>query len=172
MPIVLKDYTFTETLSSITVTIPVPRTSKADIHSTPLYLKINSPPYLFHLDFAHPVDVASGKSTIHPHRIVVSLDKTNPELWNDVAFINTGGREAIVERRKEGDSLLLKYHELERQKNKEEKVERDRELVKKQITHERAEREAIEKEKKDEKNNAEVFIGVLIFRLICLMIGA
>jgi hypothetical protein len=165
MPITLKDFEFTETISSIQITIPIPRTSKADIHSTPLYLKINSPPYLFHLDFAHPVNVSSGKSTIHPHRIIVCMDKTTPELWNEAAFANTGGRDAIVERRMEGDSLLLKYHENQRLKVKEDKVERDRELVRKQIIHEREEREAIEREKMDEKNSAEVFYTFLIISL-------
>lgn len=158
MPIILKEFTHTQTATHITLTIPIPNTSHADIYSTPLYMKINSPPYLFYLDFSHCVEISSANSTIHPHKVVSTFEKSESQIWETVSFTvaRAGGREALTERRRQGDQLLLEHHEARKRTAKQEAVERDRELVRKQIKLEQRERAAVEREILDEKKSAQV----------------
>lgn len=184
MSIPLKDFSYTISSGrngskALTLEIPLPRTAKADIHLTPLYLKINSPPYLFTLDFAYAVQVAgenedgsSGpRCTVHPHKIIVcveltdewpgDLDDTGGELLrgeesSPIVYLLARNRKDLQERRNLGDKMLHDIHEANRQAVLDEKAERDRELVRRQIELEQEERAVREQEQLAEKREAEV----------------
>lgn len=96
MPIVVKDFDWTQTVDSVCITLPLKgvHASKADVYcacclpcgfeigSFPLsandvYIKVNFPPYFFQLDLLHPVDSETSTCTVGNGTVVFQLVKVS-----------------------------------------------------------------------------------------------
>lgn len=159
MPIILKPYTHTQTSKEILLEIPFPKTAHADIHLSPLLLKINCSPYLFTLDLAYRIDTTKSTCTISRTLISCILVKTDewPSEFKDDGVISwSGSRQEQILRRNQSEQEYMDSIKTQKEKKALEEAERKRELVRQQIQVERDERARIEKVHDDEKKSAEV----------------
>ncbi|KAI9140358.1 hypothetical protein BKA69DRAFT_521024 [Paraphysoderma sedebokerense] len=156
MPILLKEYTWTETLSTAYLTVPIKSVNpnKADIYSNDVYVKINYPPYLFELDLLHDIDDESSIASIGNDCVKFELQKVEHKLWGTLKY---SGEDAhrVLKRRQEGIERKHKRIEEDRKRKIEEKAEKDRLMIKELMEVERAERKRLETLKQEEKLAAE-----------------
>ncbi|KAL7750381.1 hypothetical protein RI367_004154 [Sorochytrium milnesiophthora] len=159
MPIVVKDFAFSETEDVATIEVKWPVSGitarNADIFANSRYVKVNRPPYIFELDLPHAIDHETSAVSIADGVVMFNLAKVQPQRWGTLA--NDLTREQLKQQRQEA---MTRYHESIEEKKKqaqEEKWKQEREMVQRQIEVERAERAKIEERKQQEREEAEAY---------------
>jgi hypothetical protein len=74
MPIVIKDYTWSETEGEVHVVVPLKgvKAAKADVYSTATYIKVNFPPYIFEADLLYVTPPTHTHTHTHTHSLSLS----------------------------------------------------------------------------------------------------
>ncbi|CAK1585914.1 unnamed protein product [Parnassius mnemosyne] len=83
MPIIIKDYTWTQTVQSLTIKVPLNSGNKnnIDLFTTDSYIKINYAPFLFEIFLLHDVDNDKSKCTVLDDLIVLDMIKRQEHNW-------------------------------------------------------------------------------------------
>ena len=77
MPILLKEFEFTESESQVYLEIQMKGVTplKTDIYCNDLYLKVNSPPFFFELDLKFPIDSEESLASLGENCVKFTLKK-------------------------------------------------------------------------------------------------
>ncbi|KAJ3052827.1 Dynein assembly factor 4, axonemal [Rhizophlyctis rosea] len=160
MPIVIKDYTWTESDETVYITVPLKgiNANKADFYANDEYIKVNYPPHFFELDLYASVDSESAVAAVGDGSVKFTLTKKAPKLWNTVKTTITDIEE-LKQRRTQAEQRAYQRQQEIRQEKLRLKRDQERELVQKQIEVERAERERVAALKEEEKRTAQVALA-------------
>ena len=157
MPLLVKDYTWTETERDVIIKVPLKgvKSSKADIFSTNRYIKVNYPPYLFEVYLFAPVVEERCTAKVGNGVIEFILVKETESLWSTLVSEESEDKAVMDEKRKEAIEHARKVAE----KVAEDKAKKAREektfAIKKEMKLEEEEREHIELIKKHERERTE-----------------
>ena len=115
MPIIIKDFTWHQSLQKVSIDIPLKKTINADIFITEAYLKISAPPYIFEAFLPAKIDVDKSVAHKTDTEIKFELTKIEQENWENVQLeLDSQGSKL---KRKEAVEWLHAY-EADRLKNK------------------------------------------------------
>ena len=147
MPILIKDYTWSETESQVTLTVPLKgvKQNKADIFSSNSYIKINFPPYFFEVQLYRPVIEDQCTVRIGNGVILFTLVKEEKGIWGQL--FSEEDKESMIEKRKVAVDHAQKQAEQDRAEKAKKKRDEEQFAIKKQMKLDEEERERIEKEK-------------------------
>ncbi|XP_026876598.2 dynein assembly factor 4, axonemal isoform X1 [Electrophorus electricus] len=83
MPLIVKDYTWTQTETTVYISIPLKavKTANVDVLCTDEYLKVSFPPYLFEAFFFQPIEDDKSVAKIGNGAAVFTLPKKESGLW-------------------------------------------------------------------------------------------
>ncbi|KAJ3163769.1 Dynein assembly factor 4, axonemal [Geranomyces variabilis] len=156
MPILIKDYSWTESESHVYLTVPLKGANpkKTDVYVNDVYVKINFPPYLFELDLHDKVDGEAAVATIGNGCAKLELPKNKSGLWTTIMLDNATPADLRI-RRQEADKRFRERADAARAEKAAAKRAEEQLLVQKQIEVERADRERVAQLKEDEKAKAE-----------------
>jgi len=152
-------YTWTQTLDSITITIPMTKVvaSKVDIFLSEIYIKVNAQQIklVVELHLYKAIDYSSQKTKkiLGDKGLELYLIKAEPEEWPQLCYVDT--KENL---RKRGQQSITKAREEEEERRKitgKRKQEMDQIALKEQIALDEAKRKQIRDKKEDEKTRAE-----------------
>ncbi|XP_041986888.1 dynein axonemal assembly factor 4-like [Aricia agestis] len=89
MPILVKDFTWTQTLKSVHIRIPIDPVYKEniDLFTTDSYVKAHFSPFLFEIFLFDEVDNKNCKCIIHDKEIVLNLIKKEEYEWSQLEKI-------------------------------------------------------------------------------------
>ncbi|XP_071403130.1 dynein axonemal assembly factor 4 [Centroberyx affinis] len=155
MPLMVKDYTWTQTESTVYINVPLKgaKAGKVDILSTDEYLKVHFPPFLFEAFLSEPINDDKSSAKIGNGVAVITLPKRTSKLWEHLMIINND-----KEKRKEiRERALLKYQEktaVESKAKAAKKQEEKKYALEKMMKLEQEERDAIQKMKDDEREKS------------------
>ncbi|XP_070828893.1 dynein axonemal assembly factor 4 [Chaetodon trifascialis] len=109
MPLLVTDYSWTQTESTVYISVPLKgaKVAKVDIMCTDEYLKVNFSPYLFEAFLFEPVDDVRSTAKVGSGVAVISLPKRTNQVWEHLT-ITTNDKEKKKEVR---ERALLKYQE-------------------------------------------------------------
>jgi len=158
MPILIKDYEFQEDEEHLYLTISLNGKSpkNVDIYCNDSYLKVNINPFFFELDFLEKVDEDTSSANISQTDVKITIKKETPKLWGRASLFTDEekskpeNKELIKKRRNEAFDRSL---EKSKEKQKQKKIffnNQKREMVKRQMDVEKAEKDKI----KEIKNKA------------------
>ncbi|XP_034389964.1 dynein assembly factor 4, axonemal [Cyclopterus lumpus] len=108
MPLLVTDYSWTQTDSTVCLSVPLKGATvrQVDILSTDHYLKVHYPPHLFEAFLFEPVDDERSTAKVGDGVAVFSLPKRTNKVWEQLMITtNDKGKKEIRER------ALLKYQE-------------------------------------------------------------
>lgn len=154
MPLVVNDFKWKQTESTITIQVPLHgiHRSKVDVFTSIQYIKASYPPNFFEVLLFQPINLQESTCVITDNEIIFELLKTEIHLWPALELDVT---------KKEKMQLKTKLIDEEHQrfqKECQEKRERKSELkkvgVREQIKLDTKQRETIDKIKLNEKNKA------------------
>ena len=115
MPIIIKDFTWHQSLQKVSIDIPLKKTINSDIFITEAYLKISAPPYIFEAFLPAKIDVDKSVAHKTDTEIKFELTKIEQENWENVQLeLDSQGSKL---KRKEAVEWLHAY-EADRLKNK------------------------------------------------------
>ncbi|KAK9829267.1 hypothetical protein WJX72_004865 [[Myrmecia] bisecta] len=103
MPVSPK-FTWEQTDTTLTVEVALLGCSRAKTHvtATEALIKINAPPYLFHIDLAQTVDDTRSRATLRQKGVTFLLYKKDAGYWPKLEVM--GDKAAIVQRRNDSIS--------------------------------------------------------------------
>uniref|UniRef100_A0A2A4JKU1 Dynein axonemal assembly factor 4 n=1 Tax=Heliothis virescens TaxID=7102 RepID=A0A2A4JKU1_HELVI len=83
MPIIVKDYTWSQTNTKIHIRVPLNPVSheKVDLFPTDKYIKANFSPFLFEVFLLHDVDIKKSKCLVKEDLIILDLVKNEEIEW-------------------------------------------------------------------------------------------
>lgn len=154
MPILIRDITWKQTETSLTIYVPTKGVcpSKIDVFTSVQYLKLSFSPFFFEVLLLEPIDINKSSCTKTQQNTVFELVKADPKIWNCLECNLT---------KKEKKELKLKCIDEEfkrtRQVNEEKenkKHELKRVAVREAISIDTKERKFIENIKENEKVTA------------------
>lgn len=159
MPLFIKDFTWQEDLQTVTIVVPLKgiKTSNVSLLSSPNYIKVSFPPYLFELFLYKNVIEEKSVAKVGNGAVTYLLMKTNLELWGQLS-LNCRDKSTLNQIRQEA----LKYAEAKLLADKKDKAKRkdegQRYAVKEEMKIEAKERERIQsiKTQEQEKLTAEL----------------
>ena len=157
MPIAVKDYTWRESDTEVSLTLPLKgvKSSKADIFSTDQYIKVNYPPYFFEVHLFAEVVEEQCTAKVGNGVIEFRLIKKETGIWGSLTSVESEEKDVMVEKRAEAvEHVRKKAAELAEEKAKK-KREEEQFAIRQQMQLEEEERERIEKEKQAERVKAE-----------------
>eukprot|EP00826_Nyctotherus_ovalis_P019980 TRINITY_DN16232_c0_g1_i7.p1 TRINITY_DN16232_c0_g1~~TRINITY_DN16232_c0_g1_i7.p1 ORF type:complete len:668 (-),score=237.84 TRINITY_DN16232_c0_g1_i7:135-2138(-) len=158
-PVAEKSYTWTQTVDSITITIPMRRVaaSKVDVYLSETYIKVNatSIKLVVVLDLFKAIQYRSPKNRtqMHDDGLELYLQKAESEEWPQLCY--AGPKEELRKRREE--SIAREKQEEEERAQKTEKAKRGMgdEAYKAYADSADAQRKQIQAKKAEEKTKAE-----------------
>ncbi|KAM8891020.1 dynein axonemal assembly factor 4 isoform 2-T2 [Spinachia spinachia] len=108
MPILVTDYSWTQTDSTVCLSVPLKGTkvSHVNILSTDEYLKVHYPPYLFEAFLFEPVDDNKSNVKVGDGVAVFSMPKRTNKVWEHLMTATNH-----KEKKKVRERSLLKYQE-------------------------------------------------------------
>lgn len=154
MPIIIKDFEWTQTDNTVVIKVPLRGVhySKVDIFYSKLYIKASFEQFFFEVFLLQPIDPKTSNCTFTPNHILFELIKCKPTPWEKLELDIP---------KSEKQQLKNHYIEEERQRLQEEhsqllnkKSELKRLAVSEQMAIDANFREKIENTKKEEKENA------------------
>ncbi|KAM6980621.1 dynein axonemal assembly factor 4 [Aplochiton taeniatus] len=109
MPLIVKDYTWTQTESMVYINVPLKgaKAGKVDIFSTDEYLKVNFPPFLFEAFLFEPVHDDKSTAKIGSGVVIFTLQKKTERMWDHIMMTNNDKENQRAIREK----ALLKFQE-------------------------------------------------------------
>ncbi|XP_018325289.1 dynein assembly factor 4, axonemal-like [Agrilus planipennis] len=152
MPLIIKNFTWKQSENLITLYVPMKGViaSKADIFTSPWYIKVSFAKHFFELFLLHEIDVKSSVCTITKDEVVFQLQKSTNGLWDTVE------RDLPKHEKNELKKNIITETHQQFQKQVEEKENKKHELkriaVREQISLDTKQREFIEKIRNHEKN--------------------
>ncbi|KAJ3324462.1 Dynein assembly factor 4, axonemal [Boothiomyces sp. JEL0866] len=148
MPIVVKKADINDSIDQLVITIPLRNVhpTKVDVYSNDLYVKIHYPPYFFEYDLFDRIDPEESIASIGEGLAILKLQKRDPKLWSNTQYVG----EDIRERRQKAEEEHLKFEKEKKHAKLVQKREKERDLVRRQISVEQEKRESIEKLKEKE----------------------
>lgn len=86
MPILVKDYTWTQTPKDVHIRVPLKQVSHdpIDLFTTDSYLKAHFNPFLFEVFLLHDVDIGKSKSLVKDDMIIFDLQKRDETQWEQL----------------------------------------------------------------------------------------
>lgn len=150
MPILVNDYTWSETEGEVSITLPLRgvKSSKADIFTTGEYIKVSYPPYLFEVHLHRPVLEERCSVKVSTGVVLFNLVKETPGLWGMLAIeLTKENKEAMMVRRERAVTAAHQRAEAEKKERAKKKREEEQFAIKEQMRLEQEEREKIEKDK-------------------------
>ena len=157
MPLLVKDYTWSETEKDLIIKVPLKGVngSKVDIFSTNQYIKVNYPPFLFEVHLKASVVEERCTAKVGNGIIEFILVKKEDGLWGALVSEESEDKEIMKEKRKEAiehaQATAAKVTEDKAKKAREEKTF----SIKKEMKIEEEERQKIELIKKQERERTE-----------------
>ncbi|KAL2088840.1 hypothetical protein ACEWY4_015739 [Coilia grayii] len=90
MPLIVKDYSWTQTESKVFISVPLKgmNAKQVDVLATDEYLKVHFPPFLFEAVLFAPVDDDKSIAKIGNGVAVFTLHKQKEELWDQLTTNN------------------------------------------------------------------------------------
>lgn len=154
MPIVVKDFTWRQTIATVIVQIPLRgiHQSKVEIFRCDRYIRASYSPYFFELFPFEAIDSAKSKCTLTATEIILELYKRRPNEWEKLEL------DMAKDEKNELKKLLIEEEHVRFQKECEDKLLKRNELkktaVREQISLDTRHREQIDGIRKVEKENA------------------
>ncbi|KAK2841764.1 hypothetical protein Q5P01_011964 [Channa striata] len=153
MPLLVTDYSWTQTDSMVYVQVPLKgaKAGDVDIVSTDEYVKVHYPPYLFEAFLFEPVHDDRSTAKLGDGVVVISLPKRSSKVWENL-MITTNDKERKREIRQQA---LMKYQEklsAESQSKAEKKHAEKKYALETMMKLEKEERESIQKMKDAERD--------------------
>jgi len=152
MPIVVKDFTWSETETEVAVVVPLKgvRPAKADVYSTATYIKVNYPPYLFEADLLHPVDDVESKAEIGDGKVKFVLKKAEAVIWGELVLKDVD-KATLRARREQSQEASFKRQVDDKKAATEAATKRQSAAVRKQMDLDAGQRKALQNAKDLEK---------------------
>ncbi|KAJ3411652.1 Dynein assembly factor 4, axonemal [Chytridiales sp. JEL 0842] len=158
MPIVVKQYEFTETEDTAFVELHLNGVngSKTDIYCNDLYIKVNFPPYFFEADLFDYVNPDISTAVVGNGSVKFTLNKREKGIWG--SLVPDLPKDELRKRREESIARALEKAEEDKRQKAIKKREEHYQVVQRQIDVERAAREKIESAKSAEREQAEILL--------------
>ena len=148
MPLIVKDYTWSETETHVVIRVPLKgvKPNKADIFSSDLYIKVNFPPFLFEVHLFRAVIEEQCTVKIGNGLIVFHLTKREEGIWGQLCS-EVDSKDELTEKR----TAAVEHSHQRAKEDKEERAKKKREeeqfAIKQQMKLEEDDKERIEKQK-------------------------
>ena len=156
MPILVKDFSWEETESTVFIDVPLKgvASNKVDIFSAGQYLKVSFPPYMFEVYLKEKINESTSKATIADGLAKFKFEKSVCELWNslqaaeveDKKFMAAARQKAVEDSHKKAEELA--------EKKAKEKREQERFALREQMKKDEEEKRKIEEAKENIRKNA------------------
>ncbi|XP_017560491.1 dynein assembly factor 4, axonemal [Pygocentrus nattereri] len=87
MPLLVRDYTWTQTETTVYISVPLKgvKPAKVDVLCTEEFLKVSFPPFLFEAFLSEPVDDDKSVAKLGNGTAVFTLPKKNEGLWTQLS---------------------------------------------------------------------------------------
>ncbi|KAI4886008.1 hypothetical protein NFI96_000955 [Prochilodus magdalenae] len=87
MPLLVKDYTWTQTETTVYISVPLKgiKPAKVDVLCTDEFLKVSYPPFLFEVFFSEPVNEEKSVAKLGNGSAVFTLPKRREGLWEKLS---------------------------------------------------------------------------------------
>ncbi|KAI9093435.1 hypothetical protein DFS34DRAFT_263615 [Phlyctochytrium arcticum] len=160
MPIVVREFTWTQTATHVYLTVPLKGITKrrADVNVNDLYVKINFSPYIFELDLYEKVDGDEAVVTFGLDEVVFDLAKVESADWPQIKYTANSPADTRA-RREQADQQVRERADTRRAVREAQRREEERAQVQRQIDAERAERALAETRKKEHEDGAKADLG-------------
>eukprot|EP01147_Barroeca_monosierra_P008635 gene8635-10295_t len=134
MPILVTDYTWTQTDTHITLVVPLKGKTlvPSAIYTSSTYIKANFPPFLFELDLLHSIDENESKAVIDGGILTFHLFKQKAGKWESLKC-EIKDKSALKQRRDAAEKHMRENLKQIDEKRQLEKHERQREGVRQQM---------------------------------------
>eukprot|EP00048_Salpingoeca_helianthica_P018680 m.242785 g.242785 ORF g.242785 m.242785 type:complete len:366 (-) comp26220_c0_seq1:223-1320(-) len=148
MPLIVRDYSWEETLDTVVVTVPlngVPA-AKVDIYSNDVFIKASFPPFLCEIDLLEPVRDSESSATLGNGVAIFRLTKAEPRTWGTLCF--TGDKDTIAQRRAAAQERHQEHLKGVEEAKRQAVRESEQMAVRKQMEIEAQQRAALQQAKK------------------------
>lgn len=154
MPIIIKDFSWYQTTTSVTIIIPLKgiHPSKIDVFTSSQYIKISYCPYFFEVLLEDLINPKVSRCTFVNGTAVLELVKVESKSWSNLES-NLGKKEKNDLKKKCLENEFKEIQENE-SKRRNKKSELKRIAVSEQISLDTKNRQNVEKIKESEKNKA------------------
>ncbi|XP_061677651.1 dynein assembly factor 4, axonemal isoform X4 [Syngnathoides biaculeatus] len=150
MPLLVTDHSWTQTGSTVFISVPLNGVTKVDIVSSDEYLKVHFPPFLLEVFLSELVDDDQSSAKIGNGVAVISLSKRTNKLWEHLA-ISTYDKETKREIRERALSKMQEKLAAEAKNRSEKRHHEKKYTLKTMMNMESEERERIQKMKDAER---------------------
>ncbi|XP_051512003.1 dynein axonemal assembly factor 4-like isoform X2 [Myxocyprinus asiaticus] len=150
MPLIVSDYTWTQSQSTVYISVPLKgvKTAKVDVLCTDEYLKVSFPPFLFEAFLFQPIDEEKSGAKIGNGVAVFTLQKKREELWEKLITNIDKDKQRLTR-----EQAILKVQEkaVEKAKAKASRIQQERKYaLETMMKLEKEEQDMIQKVKDDE----------------------
>ncbi|XP_043934896.1 dynein axonemal assembly factor 4 isoform X2 [Protopterus annectens] len=154
MPLLVKDYTWTQTPSLLYITVPLKGVGpgKVDILCSENYLKVNFPPFLFEVFLCAPIDDTKSSAKVGNGVVVFTLYKKELELWKSLSL--TDDKEKMQRIREQAVIKAQEKAKAEKEAKAVQKRDNEKYALQKTMKIEEEERKRIEDLKEQERKRA------------------
>lgn len=126
MPLLIKNYEWTQNNSDVVLKIPLKRSKSADdVLIWQKFLKINVQPYFFEVFFDHPIDIENSACKILDSGIVCTLRKSSNEWWSRLGRYSKAENDDDIISSSEKEEIQREYEASIAQEYKERSTARD-----------------------------------------------
>ncbi|KAJ1342078.1 hypothetical protein BSLG_003395 [Batrachochytrium salamandrivorans] len=153
MPILLKEYTFSQNELELFVSVPLggANASKVDVYCNDVYIKINFAPFFFELDLNGTIDPEISVASVGNGVVTFTLVKSTLGIWDTIKF-QAESPKALRDRRSDAEQRQRDLAIKKREQAVLAKRTEERDLIHRQIEVERAKRDRVEALKQAEKD--------------------
>ncbi|XP_067934540.1 dynein axonemal assembly factor 4-like [Watersipora subatra] len=156
MPIVIKDYNWEETPTTVAINVPLKgvKKNKVDIFSTDEFLKVSFPPYIFEVLLYDLVDEETSVARLENGMVLFSLQKKVEGMWGQLCSPTMEDKPLYRSRIEENLVKAQEKAEEEVKRRNEKKRENDKYVLRKAMDLDEEERNRITAIKEGEKRRA------------------
>lgn len=157
MPILVKDYTWTESKDSVHITVPLKGVKRTNVGLTCTneYLKANYPPFLFEVLLFKEIDDDKSSAKVRDGAVEFSLIKMDPDVWGRLQSENSDDKAFMLKKKLETVEYLQKKTAASEEREAKSKTENKRYTIKEMMKLEEGEKSRIESVKETERMNTE-----------------
>jgi len=103
MPILVKDYNWSETLDTVTINVPLKgvNSKKADIFCSDEFIKVNFPPFLFEALLFAEIEEERSTAKIRDGLITFTLKKRESCLWEQLLSVYKDDKAYVLKKKQE-----------------------------------------------------------------------
>lgn len=113
MPILVKDYNWSETLETVSIDVPLKgvNSKKADIFCSDEFIKVNFPPFLFEALLFSEIDDEKSTAKIRDGLISFTLKKKESCLWKNLLSIHKDDKSFVLKKKQEAIDRVQQRNE-------------------------------------------------------------